>query len=467
MGLLNRFDPPAYLSDFDAMPGMRQAWHDFVALTFDTSIAAQQPLVLRAGDRKPGTIQFYNPARYDPGGPIVEQAGTWNAFPKELLRRFGRPRALLEADRLWPLSGYRGIFDSDLPEVLSGKPPGVARNVYYRPLVEYCEWHVDRDPLSGAIRRVTFTSEPPEYWQALFGGTLHALGDLASPAIKFPGDPQRVLALYHELVGPQVQLDDLRVRERFIGAEGEIYEMGDYNPYNIWNTQRGIVHLNAPPNSLGAEIKLGADATVLYGSASGEPVVHPDALICCAGYGGPNRNSDPTIGATVNALARAGAMVTLINPVGLYMDHMDTSGWELPAGVNPNDCIRIVRGAPHMIERLVVEVPSETGLTLSDLLIAGQPIRYGGQLAECITVKLVGAAAQIGAVTGNALSPCTSRCDLDAHYPTELMRRDIDEPLPTGCVVAFEREAGSLGGASEQKLASRFRTGRGRMTRHR
>ena len=76
-----------------------------------------------------------------------------------------------------------------------------------------------------------------------------------------------------------------------------------------------------------------ADATVLYRNGRGEPVVEPSALICCAGYGGPDRNSDPTIGATVNALARLGAMITLPNPVGLYMDHIDLSGWQAPDGV--------------------------------------------------------------------------------------------------------------------------------------
>ena len=61
--------------------------------------------------------------------------------------------------------------------------------------------------------------------------------------------------------------------------------------------------------------------------AQGKLLIEPDALICYAAYGGPNRNSDPTIGATVNALARLGAYVTLRNPVGLYMDHIDLSGW--------------------------------------------------------------------------------------------------------------------------------------------
>ena len=109
-----------------------------------------------------------------------------------------------------------------------------------------------------------------------------------------------------------------------------------------------------------------------------------------------NRNSDPTIGASVNALARLGAMITLVNPVGLYMDDVDTSGWSLPDGIAPADCLRIVRGEPGRIERLVLEVPAETGRTVSDLQIGGVPVRYGGQVAECITVKLVGGACQIG-----------------------------------------------------------------------
>ena len=60
--------------------------------------------------------------------------------------------------------------------------------------------------------------------------------------------------------------------------------------------------------------------------------MEPEALISYAGYGGPNRNSDPTIGASVNALARLGVPVTLRNPVGLYMDHIDLSGWQTPDG---------------------------------------------------------------------------------------------------------------------------------------
>src|SRR5207248_248006 len=151
----------------------------------------------------------------------------------------------------------------------------------------------------------------------------------------------------------------------------------------------GIVHLNSPPNSLVAEIQLGGDATVLRLDPQGRLLVEPDALIAYAGYGGANRNSDPTIGAAVNALARLGAYVTLRNPVGLYMDHIDLSGWQAPDGRDISDCVRMVRGVPGMIERLVVEVPSERKFTVGELTIAGMPIHCGGQVAECITVKLI------------------------------------------------------------------------------
>ena len=62
-----------------------------------------------------------------------------------------------------------------------------------------------------------------------------------------------------------------------------------------------------------------------------------------------------------------------------------------------------------MIERAVFEVPSTYG-TVSDVRIAGEPIRYGGQLAERMTVKLIGLAA-IGANFSN--SP--ARFPLDAY----------------------------------------------------
>jgi hypothetical protein len=55
-----------------------------------------------------------------------------------------------------------------------------------------------------------------------------------------------------------VTLADLEWVDPMNPAGGKVY-----NPYNKWNTDNGIMHLNCPPNSLSAEINLAAFATVV------------------------------------------------------------------------------------------------------------------------------------------------------------------------------------------------------------
>lgn len=427
MALLTRYDTPAFLSDFDSIPGQLDAWNRAVSSWFDQNIAADQ----KAFGGSP--LQYYNAAKFDPGGTVVEQEITWNAFPKELLRRYGREQALVLADRLWPLESF-GAYPPD--------PDNTAHTerILYRPQEEYCEWHVLRNPDSGKILRVTFTSEPPEYWQALFGVVPGDPPDISDQ--HFPGDHAVLLRLYHEMVNPAITLHDL-IAPRDIKIGGGSVKKGQYNPYNKWNTSMGIAHLNSPPNSLVAEIKLGADATVRYADPQGRLLVEPDALIAYAAYGGPNRNSDPTIGATVNALARLGAYVTLRNPVGLYMDHIDLAGWEAPDKGSLVDCVRIVRGQPGMIERLIIEVPQARCFDVDDLTIAGVPVRYGGQIAECITVKLTGVANIVPSDFNRPLATCKAHAGIDSHWPTAVTRPvKIAKPLPPNTVEAF-REQGT------------------------
>jgi hypothetical protein len=97
MALLNRFDPPAFLPDFNAIPGQLDAWHRAMSSWFDIVVEAEQKLI-------GAPPQYYNAASFDPGGVLVEQTVTWNAFPKELLRRYGRERALQLADMPWPIN---------------------------------------------------------------------------------------------------------------------------------------------------------------------------------------------------------------------------------------------------------------------------------------------------------------------------------------------------------------------------
>ena len=156
MALLTQYDTPAFLPDFNSIPGQLEAWNRAVSAWFDQNIAADQAMYGLT------PLQYYNAASFDPGGIAVEQEITWNAFPKELLRRYGRERALILADRPWPIESF-GVYPPD-PDNTAG-----TSGICYRPQEEYCEWHVRRDPDTDRILQVTFTSEPPEYWMSLTG----------------------------------------------------------------------------------------------------------------------------------------------------------------------------------------------------------------------------------------------------------------------------------------------------------
>ena len=163
--------------------------------------------------------------------------------------------------------------------------------MFYRPQDEYCEWRVTRDE-QGRIVKITFTSEPPEYWQALHGDTIADANN--DNQYKFAGDKKLLLQLYREYVSPDVQLEDLECSDDLVDLTDPrnpsvVYAKGQYNPYNRWNTTGGIMHLTHPANTLQAEVNLGAVATVLY-QAYERPVSDPEALILAAAFGGPNRH---------------------------------------------------------------------------------------------------------------------------------------------------------------------------------
>jgi hypothetical protein len=151
------------------------------------------------------------------------------------------------------------------------------------------------------------------------------------------------------------------------------------------------------------DFPIAPNSTLIYEDAAKAPVVDPDAFIAGTGFGGPNRNSDPTIASTVNVLARLGAMVTLANPVGLYMDHIDLTGWEVPGGVAASDCARIVRGTPNMIERLVVKYPTDE-FDVSDILIGTGRLRSDSRRLSAVSATRA-FSASIPASNSASLAP--------------------------------------------------------------
>ena len=387
MPTLSRFDPPAFLTDFDRIPGHREGWDRYISSIFGGAIRRVE------GQGVPvGSVQFYDETQTSSEEPIADRAIQWFGFPQTLVAQFGRSRALRIADEPAPDPQIGGLV-SRLQD-------------------EYLEWRVTRQ--AGKITRVTFTCEGPEYWQSIAGGPSIYDEPGKSPAdFGAAGSRDVLVEIYREVLGTNaVQPEDL-----FFSDDQETY-----NPWNVWNTQRGIVHLQQINNTLGAEITIGADGTVLRDK--GGPVTDATRLICCGGFGGPERASDPHLGAEVNALARQGFAITLRNPVGIYMDGIDDSAFTKPgaggARTPAGHYFKVVRPQPAgsnegLAVRAVYEVPQgELGpdgrqLTVSDLQIAGVPITRGGQLAEKITMQFFARACRAGAFS-NDPRPCRSKC---------------------------------------------------------
>ena len=104
MGLLNRYDPPAFLPDYNAIPGQLDAWNRAISAWFDAVVASERKLI----GAQP---QYYNAATFDPGGVLVEQAVTWNAL--DFIRNkersdFRSSLAVPDSEVVQPTSRFHG-----------------------------------------------------------------------------------------------------------------------------------------------------------------------------------------------------------------------------------------------------------------------------------------------------------------------------------------------------------------------
>lgn len=335
-----RFDPPGRVGDFGKDDGLKDAYSGFLSGHFDTGVASVTSFLANHGG---GTCQFYNPVTNGQSGsdlPLSAGDISWNGFPKRFLSPGpGQPIRFADAE----------------------PPPEVGQR---RPQDEYLEWFVHRDE-NQRITRVDFTCEGFDYYQFLASNAKDTL-----------------LALYQQFVSPEVQMPDLVVN-------------GAYNVVNKWNTSNGAMHLTHRANNLFAEVFLAASATVRRRRPNGSEHTSAIPLIRCAEYGAENRNSDPNIGIAVNGLARERRLITLANPVGLYIGAFDGAGLTLdgkPAG----GFFKVIRGTLPLGLRAVFELPPEAvaaGKTVSDVKIGNRFIQFGGELALRVTMHLIGVAS--------------------------------------------------------------------------
>ena len=287
---------------------------------------------------------------------------TWDAFPQVIHGYLGRtPAAYAAAEVLRPK--VIGCDSDRNPVVVSTRQQD-----------EYCEWFTHR--VNDVVIRIDFTCEAPEYWEHL------------------GQDIDLVFDLYREHVSEDVRKDDLVwAHDVFVNGEAR-WKKGSYNRWNIWNTERGAMHLTHTANTLQAEINLAALASILRTLDGGRTVVKTvHELSCCSPFGDINRSSDPNIGFGVNDLVRRGNMVALANPIGLYIADVNLNEI-VDANGDPVAKLTVKRGSETVVNgkkiprllRVTVTVPTDREATVG----GAAPLQFGGQIAEQIGMVLYG-----------------------------------------------------------------------------
>nr|WP_315239677.1 hypothetical protein [uncultured Flavobacterium sp.] len=392
-----KFRTPAGIQDFQGDTAKQTAMNTLWSANLDGF--TQQGMLNNAWNttNTPSTTNYYNPVQQNPQSKIYPVL--WSAFPGRLAFNFpSAPQKDLNE------MADTGVMPALIKNNPCGNPTGTIPYFPYGPRGwqdEYCEWAVTRNEKNEIIR-IDFTCENPEYWNSLW-----------------LVDPNKVLSLYQSTLNKaQITLDDLSLK----GAVNPITGGPVYNPLNKWNTgtvsnpsSGGAMHLTSTPNTLQTEIGLATSATVQRNNPATGNTIWPSRsyndLLCFAQYGQKNRNSDPTIGGTVNNLVngvltnKISKVATLADPPGLYIQMPDFRNYKTPEGTDASEFWRIVRGSKtlkdqygntmpgNFILHAVFEIPQGTRrYTISDITINNVPISWGSQIARTFQMQIVASA---------------------------------------------------------------------------
>lgn len=422
----------------------------------------------------------------------------WSAFPGRLDQYYSKNRSSnppspyqLSDDQLYQLADLGNYTDDHgktqtfgpIPKKLcpqaiwpAGFVPGVLSDGVqtfgpYGPrgwLDEYCEWSAARDG-NGNLIRIDFSCENPEYWNSLW-----------------KIDPAKVVQLYNDTLNfnaPLSQHVTVTPADLSMPFKDPDTQRLAYNPLNKWNSgpvairtgdpakfTGGVMHLTSTPNTLQTELGLAGSSTPQYLPPSGSRN-DPQVLICCGKYGQEYRNSDPHIGFSVNQIVGGSSLldsyadVCLANPVGLYLQNLTSpdnfkfgpaiNPAKLPAGAAASDIFQIVRGSANVVDpvtgsnfpgslilHVACQIPAAwlsvyPNLTLKDILIGADPIKYAGQIARQFQVGLYvrpvktdavpkDAACSSSTPTAGAPQQCMFTAMWDGYYNAQ------EEIAPTG-----------------------------------
>jgi hypothetical protein len=175
---------------------------------------------------------------------------------------------------------------------------------------EYVEWRVEKNP-DGSLARVTFITEFVEYFQAfaaLSAGALKQEVQRINPG----ANPTN-----QELFGANFNADAATPRARVAAFLSNLKR----NPWN--NGERGILCLTQRFNTMAALFNLLGTCGVPKPNLQPEDVC---GAVAVDGACGPDRNSDPSVCAAAQSLARNNRSFAPQDPCGIRIFGLDTAG---------------------------------------------------------------------------------------------------------------------------------------------
>jgi hypothetical protein len=270
---------------------------------------------------------------------------------------------------------------------------------------EYLEWRVVRDD-RGGVRRVEFTTEFADYWRILASfspvRTLELVAEFAG-VVEVP-----VEAVYGALNPLLAEVTPQQREDAFAATMLPPEGRSQYN-----TGERAICCMVQPTNTLfgvAALIAAGAVPRSVDVSGGPRPPTAAEAIPLMGDAAQFGRESDPVIVERVGRLAFNECRVGLDDPVGVYIQDIEHSRLRVPGGESvPREWFRFERGIDALeaddgrarFQRLVLEIPSECGLRVTDLvdIATEEPIGFGGQLAELVSLGVLLRASAPGTLT--------------------------------------------------------------------
>lgn len=381
-------NPPGNLEEL-GQPG-REAWEARIRTALDAAIAEGTDMgVVRAGEH----------LRLDPGRLLDRRSLDWPALPQHAVECLGRNNAL----RLLDWTGDAG--------------QAIGRLAHQD---EYLEWRVVR--AGDEIQRIEMTTELPEYWEVLAG---YEPRQLLALARKFARTAEVTFEdLYGSLdpLTPGLSADELSAafaatclpkRESVDRPEDLIDAVGSIN-----DGVRGLLCMIHRDNNLVSLFRLMVSSLqphLVVDSVTLRPRF-PSGTEAIGGIGAiatPGRNSDPLVVERLSRFATEGRSVAPGDPLGVYIRSLQLHALAMPDDSDvPLEWLHLSRGneadeergVPASFQRLTLEAPKDAPAQVGDLVVrrTGEPLRYGGQLAELVQLTL-----RVQTSEGVTLAPMT------------------------------------------------------------